>query len=157
MAQSSRHAACCVMFSETISREDIREPRIPGRSCVCVVGTLSLDRGWIRVAVRIQRIGNGRLQRLVMCGQRPILQSDADEEPCDTVGMQDERLVASQGSISYCSFRRLVVGTSVSIKVRYIQTSPLIALLIPPNQLLPLTPRLSIRPRRGAVVEDAAI
>src|SRR5689334_21943367 len=114
-----------MMFCQTVSRENIREAQITRRSCVCVVWTLSLDRSWIRIAVSIQRIGNGRFQRLVMCGQRPFLQSGTDEKPCDAVWMQNERLVASQGRISYCSFRRLVVRTFVSIKVRDIQASPL--------------------------------
>src|SRR5215469_10966874 len=92
-----------------------------------------------------------------MCRQWAILQSGADENPGNAIGMKDEWLIASQCRITFCSLRRPVVGRPLPIEVRDIQASPLLFLLIPPNQLLPLTLWFSVRTRRGAVIKNSTV
>src|SRR5262249_54867316 len=49
------------------------------------------------------------------------------------------------------------VGSGCLVIVGNIQARPLPSCVIPPNQLLTLAPRLAIRTRRSAVVNDSAI
>src|SRR5262245_17339591 len=92
-----------------------------------------------------------------MSRQGAVFQSDADKHPGYAVMMQNEGLVAGHRRITGCSCRRLVVGRPVPIKVRDVQAGPLLFLLIPPNELLSLTPGFPVRTRRGTVVKDAPI
>src|SRR6185312_5746379 len=58
------------------------------------------------------------------------------------------------------SFRarlRSVVRSDVFLEVRNILAGPLSLILIPPHELLALTPRLAVRTRRCAVVENAPV
>src|SRR3954452_18032057 len=92
-----------------------------------------------------------------MCRQRPGFKPNADEKPCDTIGVQDKGLIASDARRPGSSLRRFVTRRLLRIKIRYIEACPLFFVLIPPAKLFPLAPRFSIRASRGAVVQNASI
>src|SRR5579884_3559549 len=71
--------------------------------------------------------------------------------------MHDERLVSSNRLHTFRSGLRTVIGSQVFLEVRNILASPLALVLVPPDQLLAFAPRLAIRTRRCAVVQDATI
>ena len=95
--ERARHAARRVMLGEAIGREHVRKALV-GERGVGIVGTLLP----IGRRIRLRRSGYSaiaerRFQRLVVRRQRTVLQSAGDEQPGDSVGMQDERLVAGDG------------------------------------------------------------
>src|SRR2546426_8496334 len=72
--------------------------------------------------------------------------------------MQRKRARSAQSGNSNPTIQ--VVGSvrrEVFLVVRVIEPSPFLLLFIPPDQLLALAPRPSIRTRRRAVINDAAI
>src|SRR6185437_10515864 len=71
--------------------------------------------------------------------------------------MQNERLVATYGLHSFRAGFRSVIRGDVFLEVRNILAGPLSLILIPPHELLALTPRLAVRTRRCAVVENAPV
>ena len=96
MLNCAAHAAGGVVLGEPIRRQDVRKARIVGLRGIGVIGALLRFGRRIGRVLWIQRILNRRFQRLVVRGQRAILQSAGDEDPADAVGMQDERLVAGE-------------------------------------------------------------
>src|SRR2546423_4133078 len=76
-----RHSAGSVMLRQAIRGEHVRETRVAGREGVSVVGPLLLLRGRILAVLRIECIRHRRLERLVMRGERAILQSARHVDP----------------------------------------------------------------------------
>src|SRR4051794_23119807 len=72
--------------------------------------------------------------------------------------MQDEQSAAAQRLHAGRAARRLIARRLVRLEVRLVpEAGPLLPLLVPPDVLLALGPRLALRIRRGTVVEDPAI
>ena len=151
------HSSRCVMFSEAISREHVRKARIPRRVCIRIIRTLFLLCRWIW-PLRVQRISQQRLQRLVMRRQRPILQSAGNVQPADAVRMKNEWSRAAK-CLHPVTVLQIFPGVwrSGLLEIGSVEPSPLSFLLIPPDQLLTFAPRLSVRTRRRPVVNYAAI
>src|SRR5256886_16981535 len=70
--------------------------------------------------------------------------------------MHDERRVAGQGLAAVFLRVAGVVGALLFCEVGDVVAHPLPFRLVPPDQLLPLAPRLPVRRGGAAVVEDAA-
>src|SRR2546423_12364433 len=70
--------------------------------------------------------------------------------------MHDERRVAGQGLVAVLLRVAGVVGALLFREVGDVVAHPLPFRLVPPDQLLPLAPRLPVRRGGAAVVEDAA-
>src|SRR6184192_1563836 len=89
---------------------------------------------------------------------RPVLQPAGNVQPAHAIRMQHEWSGAAE-----CLHPVTVLQIFLSIRrsglleIRSVEPSPLSFLLIPPDQLLALAPRLSIRTRRSPVVNDAAV
>src|SRR5256714_14975646 len=71
--------------------------------------------------------------------------------------MHDERRVAGQGLVAVLLRVAGVVGALLFREVGDVVACPLPFRLVPPDQLLPLAPRLPVRRGGAAVVEDAAV
>ena len=95
--------------------------------------------------------------RLVVGGHRPVLQTLGHEEPAAAVRLHDERVVAPDrvgtlGVVVGDVVRRLLL-----LEVRRVRARPLLLLLVPPDELLPLRPRLAVGIGRRAVVEQSPV
>src|SRR5204863_8725284 len=106
---------------------------------------------------RVEIVLEVRLQRLVVRGQRPVLQAGRNVEPAKAVGVHDERRVAGKGLVAAfvlaaARARALALG-----EVRHIVAGPLLLLLVPPDEFLALAPRLAVGGGGAAVVENAPV
>src|SRR5438132_12767103 len=90
--------------------------------------------------------------------QRPILQSTGNVQPAHAIRMQHEWPRAAECLHPVTVFQIFFgIRRSSLLEIGSIQPSPLSFLLIPPDQLLALAPRLSIRTRRSPVINDTAV
>src|SRR6185369_13236468 len=112
------HAAGRVVLGEAIGGEHVRVARIAGGR-VGVVRALFRLRGGVRLP-RVERVVDRALERLVVRGQRAVLQSRGDPDPTDAIGMQDEGLVAGDGIVALRIGRRFVVGPLRLREIRYV-------------------------------------
>src|SRR4029077_8250664 len=144
------------MFRQPIRAHNIREAIIR-RTGVTVFRPLVSHCYRIALLFWMKWIANWRLQSFVVRWQGTVGQSLWGENPARPIGVQDERLIPSKSFVTLCVFRRLVIRRFRPREVGYIESCPLFVLLIPPNELLALAPRPSIRAGRGAVIEDAAV
>src|SRR5215510_6081134 len=71
--------------------------------------------------------------------------------------MHDKRFIAGESVIPTSVLRGLIIWWFLFSAVGYVVSCPFLLLPVPPDQFLALTPRLSVRTRRGAIVQDAAI
>src|SRR5215204_5102619 len=92
-----------------------------------------------------------------MRGERPVLQPARHPDPAHPVGVHDEWRVTREGVIAAGTGRRLVLWRLAPGKVGRIEARPLAASLVPPDETLAFAPWLTIRTRRRAVIEDAAV
>src|SRR5438093_2933647 len=93
----------------------------------------------------------------VMGRKRPVLETLRDEEPRAPVRLHDEGVVACDGLLGLRVVRRPVARLLVLLEVGDVEPRPLAVLLVPPDVLLPLRPRLPVGIGRGAVVEDPPV
>src|SRR4051812_9474098 len=136
------------MLGHAIRGCDIREPFIVDGQRVWIIGALLLIGGGIVLDLRIKRIANHGLEWLVVRWQRTVFQSAINVQPTNTVGVQDEGLVAwycghalSVGEISG------IVWSLVEDEVRAIKSRPFTFAFVPPNEFLTFAPRLAVRTR----------
>ena len=81
-----------------------------------------------------------------------------DPYPSDAIGMQDEWLVSRESRVAdFGPFRRLIVGRLGRDEIGDVVARPFFVFRVPPDQFLSFAPRLAVRTRRSAVVEDAAV
>src|SRR6266853_1273028 len=69
--------------------------------------------------------------------------------------MQNKRRITRNCIESFCAYLRLVVGSFSFHKARNVYAGPFFR--VPPHQFFPFAPWMSVRPRTGAVIDDAAI
>src|SRR5437868_2484188 len=93
-----------------------------------------------------------------MRGQWAIFQAARNIEPCHTIRMQREGPGSAQcgDSLSIAEIAG-IGGRDGFFKVGNVESAPVFLLFVPPDKLLAVAPRLAIRTRRSAVVDDAAI
>ena len=157
MRKCASHSPGCVMFSQAISREHVRKTRVTRGVCIRIIRPLFLLCRRIR-SLRVQRISQQGLQRLVMRRQRPILQSAGNVQPAHAVRMKNKWPRAAK-CLHPVTVLQIFPGVwrSGLLEIGSVEPSPLSFLLIPPDQLLTFAPRLSVRTRRRPVVNYAAI
>src|SRR5262249_20886333 len=124
---------------------------------VGIFGPLLFLRRRIR-ALGVQRIFDGRFQRFVMGRQRTVFQSARNVQPADAIWVQRKwpRTTERRDSESNIQFG-WSSGSKVFLVIRIVEPRPVFVCLVPPDQFLALAPRFSIRTRRCAVINDAAI
>ena len=145
-----------MVLGQPVGGQHEREPLVAGR-VVGVVGALE-DLARRVGALRVQRVVERRLVRLVVRGKRPVDQPGLRVDPAQPVGVQDERVVAGDRGHAGVLAGRLVVRRLVGLEVGVVpQPRPLALLGVPPDVLLALRPRLAVGIGGRAVVEDAAI
>ena len=132
-------------------------PLLPALAVFTVSLAAAVRVGRVLLARRVERVVHRRLERLVVRRQRPVLQSRRDPDPADAVGMKNERLIAADRVVAFRTFRWLVSRRLLFREVGIVEARPFLLLRIPPDELLPLAPRRSVRTRRRAVVENASI
>src|SRR5206468_5013292 len=106
---------------------------------------------------RVQGGGERRVLRLVVGGQRAVLQAGGRVEPALAVGLHDERVVAAQRIGADRVRVGYVVRCAVGYEVRDVVPGPPPLLRIPPDVLLASAPGCAVGGGGGAVVEDAAV
>ena len=117
-----------------------------------------IERKLARVgALRVQRVVDRRLVRLVVRGQRPVLEPLWDEEPRASVGLHDERVVAGDGVLRLGAVGRDVVGRLVLLEVGVVAAGPPALGGVPPHIALALGPGLPVGVGGCPVVEDAGV
>ena len=156
MGKIARHSPGSVLFSETVRTEHVGEARIV-RGSIRIVGPLFSIGCGIRL-LAVERIFNRRFQWLVMRRQRTILQSAGNIEPAHTIRMQSERPRAAKRlrAVTFMNVRGMI-GRHFFVVIGIVEARPMLFLVVPPNQLLALTPRFAIGPRGSAVVNDSTI
>src|SRR5436305_13878917 len=100
-------------------------------------------------------MAHGRFERFVMRRERPILQTFWHVKPGKPVLMQNERRIAGNRIKAFRRLVRLVLRSLCRYKTRNVYARPF--LRVPPHQFFPFAPGTSVRPRTGAIVNDAAI
>ena len=145
------------MLGEPIGGKHIGISWISGRVGVRIVRPRLFVRCWI-VLLIVEGIFDQRLQRLVMRRQRAVFQSTRHPNPSNTIRVQSEWASPAQrlytfAFVNICGNFR----SDVLLIIGVIEARPLLLLCVPPDQLLALALRLSIRTCRRAVVDDAAI
>src|SRR5437016_8169004 len=71
--------------------------------------------------------------------------------------MHDERRVAGERFVAALRFAAARTRALRLGEIGHVVARPLLRLLVPPDQFLPLAPRLAVRRRGAAVVEDAPV
>src|SRR5581483_12316098 len=106
------------------------------------------------VLLLVERVRDGRLYRLVVRGQRAILEARGYEQPAAAVAHHDERRLAVKRVHALGVLRpvRLIVGRLVLHVIGRVVAGPLALLGVPPDVLLALRPRLAFGIGRSAVV-----
>src|SRR5664280_2143119 len=107
--------------------------------------------------LRVERVADRRLLRLVVRRKRPVEHAHRREQPSLAVGLHDERVVAREPRGAPGARLRPEGRRLVGHEVGHVVTGPLAVLDVPPDVLLALAPRLALGIGRGAVVEDAAV
>src|SRR6266480_4136453 len=92
MTQKTRHATGRVVFSQTVGRQNVWKSRVTRRREPIFL-TREPALRWIGVA-RIKLIRDWRLERLVMSGERSVLQTFWYVNPAQAVFMQNEWRIA---------------------------------------------------------------
>src|SRR5438309_5478159 len=105
----------------------------------------------------IQRVVHRRFQRLIVRRERTVFQSRSRPYPAQPIRMQREWRFARDRVHALRALLRLIIRSLGRRKVRIVAARPLVLRGVPPDELLALAPRLPIRTRRGAVVDDAAV
>src|SRR5205823_7971951 len=108
-------------------------------------------------ALRVERVAERRLVRLVVRRQRPVLEPLGDVEPGAAVRLHDERVVAGDGVLGLGAVGRHVARLLVLLEVGYVEARPLALAAVPPDVALALGPRVAVRIGGGAVVDDPAV
>ncbi len=147
IGQPAAHAAGGVMLGESIRGEHVRVYVGAGITCTgrtqIVLAREDHSRGIL--LLRIERVGDGRLLRFVVRWQRSVHHTLRSEQPALAVGLHDERVVASERG----GTPELGVGAAarrpVDHEVGHVVPDPQALLLVPPDQLLALAPRLAVR------------
>src|SRR5207302_10067076 len=78
-------------------------------------------------------------------------------QPSHTIRMHDEWHVSGDRLHPLGFLRRAIVRRRVLFEVGNVMAGPLALVLVPPDKLLALAPRLSVGTRGGAVVENAPV
>src|SRR5579864_6384104 len=154
--QVAAHGAAGVVFGQTICAQHVREAMIALRS-IGIVGPFLFVCRRIGAVLRIEHISYRTFQRLVMRGQRSILQPAGYPDPAHAVRMHDERFIARNCFVALRPFRRPIIRSLCLGEVGLIVASPFFLVFIPPDQCFTLAPRFSIRTRRCPVVEDSPV
>ena len=144
------------MLGQPVCGEHVRESLVR-RFRIWIVGPLFPIGGRIALLARIQRIFCVRFQRLVVRGQRSILQTRSHPDPSCAVGMHDEGRIAGESFIATLLGISFRVGPLLFREIGNVMAAPLPFCFIPPDQFFPLAPRLAIRRGGTAVVQDAPI
>ena len=153
--QGAAHRPGRVVLGEPVGgegeREDVALRRmgpVPRRPDL-LLGRVRLD--------AVQRVLDRRLRRLVVRRQRPVDDALGREQPGLAVALHDERVGTADRVLRPRVVRRHVVRPLGRLEVRHVLTGPAAGLLVPPDVLLPLAPRLALGVGRGTVVEDPAV
>src|SRR5918996_1293310 len=109
---------------------------------------------WISI-MRIKFIRDRGFERLVMSREGAVLQTLWHIQPTQSVLMQNKWRITWNCIESFCAYLRLVVGRLSLYKSGNIDAGPFFG--VPPHQFFPFAPGATVRPRTGAVVDDAAI
>src|SRR5437867_2080866 len=84
-----------------------------------------------------------------------VLQTLRDVHPAQAIFMQDEgRVAALTFKASFVSSRS-IIGRFTCLEIRDVNARPFFR--IPPDKFFPFAPWLTVRPRAGAIINDAAI
>src|SRR5581483_5380525 len=134
MRESSRHTPGSVMLGQPIGSQNIRKALISRREGVWIIGAFLLVHCRISLLLGVQGITHRRLERLVVGGERTIFQSAAHINPTRAIGMQDERLVASQSLSTGFLFQvTLVTRRLFQIEVWRVAARPFFLFFVPPD------------------------
>ncbi len=154
--QPTAHRPARVVLGEPVGRDDVRIPWVH-RLVVRVVGPVEEPGGRAVLDLVVEQVRHGRLDGLVVDGERPVLEADRREEPALAVTLHDERPVAGDGVNTFRVSVGTVVGAFVGLEVGDVEARPLPLLLVPPDVLLLLAPGLALGVCGGTIVEDAAV
>src|SRR5436190_4402634 len=153
MAEKTRHAAAGMMLGQPIGCENKWKPRIAWWREPVFSTCEPIDH---RIGVaRIERIAHRRFQRLVMRREWAVLQTSRNVHPAQPIFVQDEWRVAALALKTGLVPSRSIIGRFVCLEVRNVDAGPLFR--FPPDKFLAFAPRLTIRLRTCAIVDDTAI
>ena len=107
--------------------------------------------------LRVKRVGDWRLLRLVVRGERAVDHPLGGEQPGLAVGLHDEGVVSRQRRGPAEIRVRAAAGGAVDHEVGHVVTDPASLRLVPPDVLLPFAPRFAVRVGRRPVVEDPPV
>ena len=90
--------------------------------------------------------------------ERAVFEATRNVNPSDTIGMQREWSCPAE-RLHALTVSQIVrhFGGKVFRIIRVVESTPLVFLFVPPNELLALAPGLSVGTSRGAVIDDAAV
>src|SRR3954469_14071895 len=89
--------------------------------------------------------------------QRSVDDAARCVQPTLAVRLHDERVGTADGVRPSGVLVGNVIGTLVRDEIRYVMTGPLTGVFVPPDVRLALAPRVALRVRRRAVVDDATV
>src|SRR3954447_11900732 len=142
------------MFGQPVAGHDERI-RVP---IVVLVVRAVEDLARRVLALLVEPILEWRFLRLVVRRHRTVDEPRRREEPAQAVRVQDEGAASVERLHAGGAARGVVVGRLVRLEVRLVaEPGPLLLLLVPPDVLLALRPRLALWVGRCPVVEDASV
>jgi hypothetical protein len=157
--QPAAHPAGGVVLGEPVGGEHVRihvRAWRPGARRAEVVCPREGDsRGTL--LLRVERVGDRGLLRLVVRGQRPVNHTLGGEQPALAVGLHDERVVAREGGRAAEIRVGAAARSAVEHEVGHVVADPAPLLLVPPDPFLPLAPWFAVRVGRRPVVQDPPV
>src|SRR5438094_5654269 len=90
-----------------------------------------------------------------MSRERAVLQTFWHVDPAQAILVQNERRITWNRIKTFGAYLALVIGSFPLYKSGNIDAGPFFR--VPPDQFFPFAPGMTVRPRTGAVIDDAAI
>ncbi len=155
VAEGAAHPSGGVVLGEPVGGEHERVGGRAGRVEAVARPVVGLHQRVGLAAVQV--VGDRRLGRLVVGGQRPVVQAVGHEQPALAVGLHHERAPAVQGLLGPRVVGRVVAGGGGRPDVGVVVPGPAPRLGVPPDIALALRPGPALGVGRGPVVEDAPV
>src|SRR5918995_3532012 len=150
------HRPAGVMLGQAVSGHYVGIPGILGR-VVGIVRPVQEPYRRIILDVVVEQVRDRRLDGLVVDRERTVGEAHGGEEPAEPVAVDDERPVSRDGVVAFGIGAWPVIRPLGRREIGDVVADPLALLLVPPDVLFLLGPRLTLGVGRGPVVEDATI
>jgi hypothetical protein len=153
------HPAGGVVLGEPVGGEHVRIHVRPWRAGARRAEVVSPREGDSRgtLLLRVERVGDRGLLRLVVRGQRPVNHALGREQPALAVRLHDERVVAGEGGRAAEIWVGAAARSAVEHEVGHVVADPAALLLVPPDPFLPFAPWLAVQVGRRPVVQDPPV